>query len=153
VSAIGGWAGTGAAIIVVGLCVLLMRYGSNLPSMTHPWQHRAVIVGMYSAGAALVITTAGAWVLRTLQSAAGWVGGTAPESGAGWALVTLGAFFLFAGVVVALIWAPNTGVAYIALITPLVLAMTAGGFMHEVYTFTTYPAQHLVSQVGHWAGG
>jgi len=152
-SGIGGLAGDGAAIIVIGLCFLLMRYGSNLPAMTHPWQHRAVIIGMYCAGAALVVTTIGAWVLHTLESIGGFVGGISPGSGAGWATATLGAFFLFAGVVVALIWAPNTGVAYIALVTPLVLALTAGGVMHQVYAVTTYPAQAAVSQIATWAGG
>jgi len=153
VSAIGGWLGGGAAIIVIGLCFLLMRFGHHLPQVSHPWQHRAVIVLMYAAGAVLVVTTLGSWVLRTLESIGGFAGGTAPGSGIGWALVTIGALFLFATVVVALVWVPDTSVAYLAAVTPLMLALAPGGVAHQIYVFTSYPAQQLVSQIGHWAGG
>jgi hypothetical protein len=153
VSTISGWAGSGAALIVIGLCFLLMRFGHHLPPVSHPWQHRAIIVGMYCAGAVLVVTTAGAWVLHTLESLGGFAGGTAPGSGAGWALVTIGALFLFATVVVALVWVPDTSVAYIAAVTPLMLALASGGIAHQIYTATAYPAQELVSQAAHWAGG
>ena len=152
-SALGGWLGGGAAIIVAGLCFLLMRYGHHLPAMTHPWQHRAVIILMYCAGAALLLTTVGAWALHGLTALAGLVGGTAPGSGIGWALVTLGGLFLFAGVVVAVIWVPDTGVAYVAAATPLMLALSAGGVAHQIYVVTTAPAQELVTQIAHWAGG
>lgn len=152
-SGIGGWLGGGAALIVAGLCWLLMRHGHHLPAMTHPWQHRLVIVLMYCAGAALLVTTVGAWVLRGLSALGGLVGGTSPGSGIGWALVTIGALFLFAGVVVALIWIPDPGVAYIAAITPLVLALAPGGWAHSIYVVTTAPAQGLVTQLGHLAGG
>ena len=152
-SGIGGWLGTGASVIVIGLCWILMKYGHNLPAFSHPWQHRLVIVLMYCAGAALVVTTVGAWVLHALNRVAGFAGGTAPESGWVWALVTVGALSLFAAVVVALIWVPDIGVAYIAVATPLVLALTAGGIAHQIYTATAYPAQSAVSQIGTWAGG
>ena len=152
-STIGGWLGGGAALIVAGLCFLLMRFGHHLHPMTHPWQHRAVIVGMYCAGAALLVTTVGGWLLRTLDSLGGFIGGTSPGSGIGWALVTIGALFLFAGVVVALIWIPDPGVAYVAAATPLVLALAPGGFVHGIYAFTTAPAQQLVTQIAHQVGG
>ena len=152
-SAIGGWLGGGAALIVAGLCWLLMRYGHHLPAMTHPWQHRAVIVLMFCAGAALLVTTVGAWVLRMLGTLGGLIGGTGPGSGIGRALVTIGALALFAGVVVALIWIPDPGVGYIALVTPLVLALAPGGFVHTIYVVTTAPAQQLVDQLAHSVGG
>lgn len=152
-SAIGGWLGGGAAIIVAGLCFLLMRFGHHLPKMTHPWQHRLVIVLMYSAGAALLVTTVGGWLLHGLSSLGGLIGGTSPGSGIGWALVTIGALFLFAGVVVALIWMPDPGVAYIAAVTPLVLALAPGGWVHTIYVVTTAPAQGLVDQLAHSVGG
>jgi len=150
---VSGWLGSGAALIVTGLCFLLMRFGHHLPAVSHPWQHRLVIVLMYCAGAALVVTTAGAWVLRTLQGLGGFAGGTAPGSGAGWALATVGALFLFATVVVALVWVPDTSVAYLAAATPLALALAPGGVAHQIYMLTASPAQELVSQAAHWAGG
>lgn len=152
-SGIGGWLGGGAAIIVAGLCFLLMRYTHHLPGMTHPWLHRLAIVGMYCAGVVLAVTTAGAWLIRLGRTAGGLVGGTAPGSGIGWALVTLGALFLAAALVVALIWMPNPLFAYVAVITPLVLALSPGGFAHHVYDVTANPAQSIVSQVATWAGG
>lgn len=152
-SAIGGWLGGGAALITIGLCFLLMRFGHHLPAMTHPWQHRFVILAMYAAGSVLVITTIGAWILRTLNSLAGVIGGAGPGSGAGWAMVTIGALFLFAAVVVALIWQPNLGVAYIAVVTPLMLAFAPGGIAHQLYVFTAAPAQQLVTALATWAGG
>lgn len=153
VSAIGGWLGSGVAVIVIGLCFLLMRFGHHLPKMTHPWQHRAVIVGMYAAGSVLVITTVGAWALNALNYLGGMVGGTAPGSGAGWAMVTIGGLFLFAGVVVAVIWVPDPGAGYMAAATPLVLALATGGVVHTIYVVTTAPAQQLAATVAHWAGG
>jgi len=152
-SSLGGWLGGGAAVIVIGLCFILMRFGHHLPQVSHPWQHRLVIVLMYAAGAVLVVTALGSWVLNTLSGLGGWLGGTAPGSGIGWAMVTLGALFLFATVVVALVWVPDTSVAYLAAATPLALALAPGGIAHQIYTFTTYPAQQLVLHIGHWAGG
>ena len=152
-SAIGGWLGGGAALITIGLCFLLMRFGHHLPAQTHPWQHRAVIVGMYAAGSALVITTVGAWFMRAADALGGWIGGTAPGSGIGWALVTLGGLFLFAGVLVAVIWVPDPGAAYVAAATPFVLALAAGGIVHWLYVVTTAPAQQLVTTIASTVGG
>jgi hypothetical protein len=154
VSGIGGWLGTGAALIVIGLCFLLMRFGHHLPQVSHPWQHRLVIVLMYAAGAVLIYTTVGAWALHTLESLGGFAGGTAPGSGIGWSLVTIGALFMFVTVVVALVWVPDTSVAYMAMATPLMLALAPpGGVANQIYAFTAGPAQQLVAQVAHWAGG
>lgn len=152
-STIGGWLGSGAALIVIGLVFLLMKFGHHLPSASHPWLHRLVIVGAFCAGAVLVLTTVGSWLLHLLESIGGFAGGTAPGTGIGWALVTYGALALFAGIVVALVWEPDPSIAYLAMVTPLMLALAPGGFAHEVYTFTSAPAQALVTQVAHWAGG
>ena len=152
-SSIGYWLGTGAALIVAGLCWLLMKYAHHLPGMAHPWIHRAVIIAMYCAGVVLTVTTIGSWLIRTLQHVGGFVGGTSPGSGIGWALVTIGALALLAAVVVAVIWMPNPLFAYIALVVPLVLALAPGGFAHHVYDITAGPAQSAVSRIATWAGG
>lgn len=150
---IGGWLGTGAAVIVAGLCWLLMRYGSHLPSMTHPWQHRAVILGMLAAGTVLTATLAGQWVIREADRLLGLVGGAHPGGGLAWALATIGALFVAATIVVALIWAPDQGTAYIALAAPLVFALAPAGFAHQLFVFISGPANTLVSQLSTWAGG
>lgn len=154
VTAIASWVGSGIAVITAGLCWLLLRHLSHLPSATHPWLHRAVIIGMYCAGAVFVFTPAGQWLLHLCQRALGLVGAsTAPGSGLGWALVTLGALALAAAVAVALIWTPNGQYAYVALATPLVLALAPGGFAHQIYVVTAAPAQQLVTSLATWAGG
>jgi len=152
-SGIGAWLGGGAALIAAGLCWLLMRHLHHLPAMTHPWLHRALIAGMYCAGAVAVVTVAGQWVLHLIQRIGGFAGGTAPGSGIGWALVTIGALFLAAAVFVALVWAPDVSVAWVALVTPLMLALAPGGFAHHLYDITAGPAQQAVSQLATWAGG
>ena len=152
-TAIASWAGSGVAVITAGVCWLLLRHLGHLPSGTHPWLHRAAIIGMYCAGAVFVITAGGQWILRTCQQAIGLVGSTAPGSGLGWALATLGALALAAAVFVALVWAPNAQYAYVALVTPLALALAPAGFAHHIYDVTAIPAQQLVMQVATWAGG
>lgn len=150
---ISGWLGTGAALITAGICFLLMRYTHHLPSTSHPWIHRAVIAAMYCAGAVLVVTTIGTWLLRALGAAGNVAGGTQPGSGLGWALATLGALFTLAAVVVAVIWVPTAEAAYIALGAPLVLALAPGGIAHQAYAATAGPAQSLVTHLATWAGG
>lgn len=150
---IGAWLGGGAALIVVALCWLLMRHLHHLPAMTHPWLHRLLIICMYCAGLAAVITVAGQWLLHLIQRIGGLVGGTAPGSGIGWALITAGALALAAAVAVALIWMPDVSAAWVALATPLMLALAPGGFAHHLYELTAMPAEALVSHLATWAGG
>ena len=153
-SGIASWVGSGVAVIVAGLCWLLLRHLNHLPSGTHPWLHRLAIVGMYCAGVAFVFTGAGQWILSVCRHALGFVGAsTAPGSGLGWALVTLAALTLAAAVFVALVWVPNAQYAYVALAAPLVLALAPGGFAHHLFDVTAAPAQSLVTQVATWAGG
>jgi hypothetical protein len=154
VSGIASWVGSGFAVITAGLCWLLLRHLNHLPSGTHPWLHRLVIVGMYCAGVAFVFTAAGQWILARARDILGLVGAsTAPGSGLGWALVTLAALVLAAAVAVALIWVPSAQYAYVALAAPLVLALAPGGFAHHIFDATAAPAQQLVASIAIWAGG
>ena len=150
---IGYWLGGGEALITLGVCWLALRHYGHLPGQARPWVHRLVILGMYAAGTVLVVTTVGLWVVHAIQRLSGFGGGTAPGSGIGWALVTVGGLSLIAGLAVALIWAPDPAYAYVALAAPLVLALAPGGFVHQVYVFTSAPAQSAVAQVAVWAGG
>jgi hypothetical protein len=148
---IGGWLGDGAAVIVIGFCIVVSIYMHRLPGMTHPWIRRLLIVLMYSAGAALIVTPIGSWVVGRLEWAGGLLGGF--DNGIGWAAVVIASLFLAGTVFVCLIWAPDMLAAYIAVVLPLVLVLVPGGFMHSVYTATTYPAQQAVESIGHALGG
>lgn len=150
---IGYWLGGGEALITVGVCWLVMKHYGNLPAGTHPWIHRAVILAMYAAGTVLAVSTIGLWAVRTIQHFSGLAGGTGPGGGIGWALVTVGGLALIAGLVVAVVWAPNPAYAYVALAAPLVLALAGGGIVRGFYAATSAPAQQLVAQVAVWAGG
>lgn len=153
-SGIASWAGPGFAVITAGLCWLLLRHLNHLPPNTHPWLHRLVIAGMYCAGVAAVFTAGGQWLLNLCRGALGVAGAsTAPGSGLGWALVTLGALALAATVFVALVWTPSAQYAYVALAAPLVLALAPAGFAHHIFDVTAAPAQQLVAGIATWAGG
>jgi hypothetical protein len=146
-----GLLGDGAAVIVIGLCVVVSMYMHHLPGMTHPWIRRLLIVLMYSAGAALILTPVGAWVVGRLEWAGGYAGGF--SSGIGWSAVVIGSLLMCAAVFVCLVWAPDMFAAYIAVVTPLILALVPGGFMHSIYSYTTYPAQQAVESIGRALGG
>ena len=153
-TAIASWFGSGIAVVAFGVCWLVLRHLNHLPAKTHPWLHRAVIVGMYCAGVVFTLTAAGQWLLSLGQRALGLLGtSTAPHSGLGWALVTIGALALAAAVFAALVWTPGESYAYVALAAPLVLALAPGGFAHQIYAATAAPAQSLVTQLATWAGG
>lgn len=153
-TAIGSWIGSGVAVIAAGLCWLLLHHLHHLPSNTHPWLHRLVIIGMYAAGVVFTFTAAGQWILGKCRQVLGVAGAsTAPHSGLGWALVTLAALALALAVLVALIWVPDEKYAYVALSAGLVLALAPAGFAHQIFTATSAPAQSLVAQLATWAGG
>ena len=148
-----GWFGSGGALIVMGLCWLAMKHMHHLPDKTHPFLRRGILAAMYCAGAALAVTAAGEFIIRLGRDAEGFAGGTRPGSGLAWALVTTGALLLAAAVAVALIWVPDLAFAYVAAVTPLVLALAPGGFAHDIYTATAAPAQQAVFAIAAWAGG
>lgn len=150
-SGIGGWLGSGAGVVVIGLCVIISIFMHRLPGVTHPWVKRLLIVGMYCGGAALAVTTVGGWVNEGLLWVAGLAGGTG--YGIGYAAVVLIAAFLAATVAVGIIWAPDVATAYIAAMLPLILALAPGGWLHQIYTFTAYPAQAATVSVAHGLGG
>jgi hypothetical protein len=151
---IGYWLGGGEALIAAGVGWLVLRHYSNLPAGTHPWIHRGVILLMYAAGTVLAVSAVGLQAVRAVRHLSGMVaGGTGPGGGIGWALVTVGGLALIAGLIVALVWAPNPAYAYVALAAPLVLALAAGGAVRQFYLATSAPAQQLVAQVAAWAGG
>ena len=153
-SGVASWAGSGAALITAGACWLLLRHLGHLPSGTHPWLHRAAIVGMYSAGLVFTVTAAGQWILATIRSAFGMVGSTTPGSGMMWALVAIGALALALTVLVALIWTPGPQYAYVAMVTPLVLLLPPPGSAgHRIYDATAGIATHLVTQLATRIGG
>jgi hypothetical protein len=147
---IGGWIGTGAAVIVIGLCVIGSIFMSHLPKVLHSWIRRLIIVLMFCGGAGLVVTPLGSLALRGLDLLGGLVGGYA--TGWGWAAVVITSAFLAGTAFVCLIWVPDLTAAYIACVLPLILALVPGGILHSIYTGTTAPAQAAVEALAHSVG-
>ena len=150
-SGIGGWLGSGAGVVVIGLCVIISIFMGRLPAMTHQWIRRGLILGMYCGGAAILVTPLGSVALRGLDWVAGLIGGTA--YGIGYVAVVIAGTFLALTVAVCLIWVPDMTAAYVACVLPLILATVPGGFLHQVYVTTTYPAQAATVSIAHWLGG
>lgn len=146
---IADWAGSGAGLILIGASVILMRFLHHFPSATHPILHRLVIIGMYAGGATLVLASPiGTWIVNAELWVAGIFGGTA--SGTGHAFVVIAGTFLAATVIVGLLFVPASDVAWVALATPFVLALS-GGHLHAL--LTVFPGPALAQQVSSWLGG
>lgn len=148
-SGIGGWAGSGAGLILAGFSFVVMRYLHHFPARTHPILHRVVIIGMYAGGATLALASpVGTAVIRAELWVAGMFGGVG--SGTGHSVVVIAGAFLAATVLVALLFVPDAGAAWIALALPFVLALS-GGHLHEI--LSVFPGPALAQQVSHWLGG
>ena len=150
-SGIGGWIGSGAGVVLIGLCVIISMFMHHLPAMTHPWLRRLLIAGMYCGGAALAVTTIGSWAHQGLEWLFGLAGGTA--SGLGFAVLVLVAVFLGVTVLVGLLFVPDFTTGIIAACLPFVLGLAAGGFLLHVYQVTAYPAQSAAEAIAHGLGG
>lgn len=150
-TSISGWAGNAVGIIVIGLCFVAARFVNHLPSATHPWVHRFLIVAMYAGATAVLATPIGQFGLNLARTAAGWFGGF--DSGLGKAAIVIAGFFLLAATIVALIKVPSAGAATTAVLLAFVLALEPGGFLHQFYVVTSAPGQQFAAQIAAWMGG
>lgn len=150
-TSISGWAGNAVGIIVVGLCFVAARFVNHLPSATHPWVHRFLIVAMYAGATAVLITPVGQFFIHLATMAAGWFGGFG--TGLGKAAIIIAGFFLLASVIVALIKVPSAAAATTAALLVFVLALEPGGFLHQFYVTTAVPGQQFAAQMAAWMGG
>jgi hypothetical protein len=151
VSTISGWVGTGAGLIVIGACLIAAIFVNHLPKWSHPWVHRALIIGMYAGATAVLVTTIGQYALSWTETIAGWFGGFG--SGIGKAAIVLSSLFLLLTVLIALWKVPSAGAATLAVALAFLLALTPGGFLHQFYLTTAAPGQQLASSVASWLGG
>ncbi len=150
-TAISGWAGTGAGLIAIGICAILAGVITHLPKWSHPWVHRFLIVGMYAGATAVLVTPVGEFGLNLARTSAGWFGGFG--SGLGKVGIVLAGFFLLASVIIALLKVPSAGAASVAVILAFILALEPGGFLHQFYVVTSVPGQQFAAQMATWLGG
>jgi hypothetical protein len=150
-TSIGSWIGTGAGVILIGACFIAAMFSSHLPSWSHPWVHRALIIGVYFGATAVLLTAGGQLLLSWAGTVAGWFGGFG--SGLGHAAIVLAGFFLLASVLVAVIKVPALSGMSLALLLAFVLALVPGGFLHQFYAATSVPGQQYADAFSSWLGG
>lgn len=160
--------GSGAGLVVIGLAFVLNRHYRWLPAFAYNWVARLAILLMFAGGSTIAVTDLGSWVHTKVEWAAGWLGGV--NAGLPHAVLVIVAMFMFAGLVVAWIFAPSGAPdvpqwlggqakgalapsAVLASVMPLILSLLTGGFMHAVYTVTTGPAQVFASALSSLIGG
>lgn len=143
--------GSGAGVVIIGVGLLAIPHLGHFPAAIQPWLRRLLIVATFAGGSALAVTELGSlWA-----SLADWVAGFFGGLGAGipHTVVILAAAALLLATFAAMIWAPGEGAAMTAAILPAVLMLVPGGFLHQVFTATTYPAAQLAASFTAWIGG
>lgn len=150
-STFASFAGSGAALIVIGLCYVAMRHYRHLPAAAHPWICRILIVLMLFAGSALVVTPIGGWAIHLITLVGGWLGGL--NSGTLHAAIVIAGIVLVAATLASLIWMPADEAALSAVFVPLVLALPAAGALHTLYVLLGDNARTAVTSIASWLGG
>ena len=144
-------AGSGAGIVIIGVAFVAMMHIQHLPAIAHPWARRLLIVANYAGGSALAVTGLGDLGRSVMTWAAGFFGGLG--SGVPRSVLIITCALLVLSTLAGLIFAPNEAVALTAALLPFLLSLVAGGFLHQVYVSTTYPAQQLAVAFNTWIGG
>jgi hypothetical protein len=133
-----------AAVVVIGLGWLLLRFKKDLPAQS--FMLRAAIVLMFMGSSALIGSAAADWASSQFLAVANWFGGV------GSGVVIIGTLFLLVKCAVGFWKKPKQEIAYIALVLPLILGLFSSGFLHDARTALVDPAQSKVediqSQVG-----
>jgi hypothetical protein len=137
--------------VVVAVAILLLRHADKAPAKAHPWVRRFAIILMWAAGAVFAATGLESLLVRVIGDVTGFVGGQYQPIVH--AAIVIGALFLVAGTLAALIWDPDDAAAFTAVAVPLVLGLVAGGVLHGLYDATVAPGQQLASAINSWLAG
>ena len=146
-----GIVGSGAGLIIIGVTFIASMHIGRVPAPAQKILRRLFIVAMYAGGSALAISGLGALGVRIVTAVAGMFGGMG--SGAARAVIILTGVFMLLAVVVALVFDPIEAAILLAAFLPFVLMLAPGGFLHQVYVATTFPAQQLADSFSAWIGG
>ncbi len=148
-SVLGSLAGSGAGIITIALAVLAARHMHRIPA-GNSWLARAATILMFMGGSAIAVTAVGGWTVTAVSTVAGFLGGL--HSGIAFAVLTVVALFLLVAVVTDLIWSPDSSLVTAAVL-PLILGLTAGGVLHQLYLYLAVPAGQYAAAIAAWIGG
>lgn len=143
--------GSGAGVIIIGVTFIASLHMGRVPAMAQKIIKRLFIVAMFAGGSALAVNGPGAIGVRLVSAIAGLFGGL--DSGPARVVIVLTGAFLLLGVTVALVFDPLETFILLAAFLPFVLMLAPGGFLHQVYVATTFPAQQLADSFNAWIGG
>lgn len=143
--------GSGAGVVIIGVSLLAIPHLGRFPAAIQPWLRRLLIIATFAGGSALAVTELGSLWASLASWAAGFFGGFG--SGIPHTVVILAGTALLLATAAALVWAPGEGAAVTAAILPAVLMLVPGGFLHQVFAGTTYPAAQLAASFTAWIGG
>jgi hypothetical protein len=148
----GAWAASGAGVIVIGTCIVLLyfagRHAGRVHQRVRPFVYRLIIFGMYVGACAVVLTALGAYVVRLEFAVVGVAGNV--QSGLGHEIVVIGGVIFLLATVLGFLLEPYPVVAWFALTTPFVVALS-GGHLHGA--LTVFPVNEWSAQVSQWIGG
>lgn len=146
-----GIVGSGAGLIIIGVTFIASMHMGRVPAAAQKILRRLFIVAMYAGGSALAVNGLGSLGVRIVTSVAGLFGGL--SSGPARVVIILTGAFMLLGVVVALVFDPLEAFILLAAFLPFVLMLAPGGFLHQVYVATTFPAQQMADSFNAWIGG
>jgi hypothetical protein len=146
-----GIVGSGAGLIIIGVTFIASVHMGRVPAMAQKILRRLFIVAMYAGGSALAVNGLGSLGVRLVTAISGLFGGI--DSGPARVVIILTGAFMLLGVTVALVFDPLEAFILLAAFLPFVLMLAPGGFLHQVYVATTFPAQQLADSFNAWIGG
>jgi hypothetical protein len=135
-----GLIGTGGAILLVGLALLIKKFRGHVPGQKSDQVLLTVAVGlMLAAGVEFTFVGAGRWVISAIHAVEGWVGPV------GAVIVALIVLFLFLAVIVAIFRTAHEGALTIAFLFPLMCAVPSHGYPAQVISALKPPVQQLTA--------
>lgn len=140
--------GSGAALVMFGIAMLVKKYQQHLPdkaAAAHPWITRARTVLMFMGGSALTITIFGGWIADAVLWVVGFTGTWGP------AVLKVVALSLLLAVAFG-IYRAWSHVAMAAALLPIVLAMFTSGFFHNLDSGISPKARDASTQISDWLG-
>jgi hypothetical protein len=146
------WAASGAGIILIGTCAALLyfagRHANRVHQRVRPYVYRLIILGMYVGSCAVVLTALGEYVVRLEFTIVGLAGNV--QVGLGHEIVVIAGVVFILAAILGFFLEPYPAVAWFALATPFVVALS-GGHLHGA--LTVFPVNEWSAQISQWIGG
>jgi hypothetical protein len=135
-----GLIGTGGAILLVGVALLIANHREHVPGRASgEWLLTGAIVMMLLAGVEFTYVGVGHWVISLIHTVVGWVGHV------GMVIVALIAAALLLKVLIAIFKTATDRALWLAFMFPVMCAVPSYGFFRQMAQFLRPPAQQLTT--------